>query len=231
MNSFESDRKKVLWKNGKVIGHLHICLSTPWSPHPPQFCIGNVFNFCRDDCYIQEKWIAKVIQTFRGGGGRCIMERVQKVNWKSWNLKSSNVCKPWREINLGLNVIICFSFFIAPSQSPINVRAFNKTSPTQITVQWNPIPDKFYVHGILRGYKLLYSAIAIANEKLEELETYEVTVGPSTLIAVLKNLTAFTRYEVRVLAFTVKGDGVKSTPIRAGNSDDYKNNSWFATTW
>ena len=136
-------------------------------------------------------------------------------------MKNSNVCEPRREINLGLNVIICFSFFfIAPSQSPINVRAFNKTSPTQITVQWKPIPDKFYVHGILRGYKVLYSAIAIANEKLEELEVYEVTVGPSTLIAVLKNLTAFTRYEVRVLAFTVKGDGVKSNPIRAGNSDD-----------
>ena len=121
-------------------------------------------------------------------------------------------------------------FFIAPSQSPINVRAFNKTSPTQITVQWNPIPDEFYVHGILRGYKVLYSAITIANENLEELETYEVTVGPSTLIAVLENLTAFTRYEVQVLAFTVKGDGVESTPIRAGNSDDLKNNSWFATT-
>lgn len=119
---------------------------------------------------------------------------------------------------MGLNVIICFSFFfIAPSQSPINVRAFNKTSPTKITVQWNPIPDKFYVHGILRGYKVLYSAIAIANKKLEELKTYEVTVEPSTLTAVLENLTAFTRYEVRVLAFTVKGDGVKSTPIRAGN--------------
>ena len=158
-----------------------------------------------------------------GGGGqtRYIMEGVQMVNWKSSNLKSSNVYEPWWEINLGLNVIICFSFsFIAPSQSPINVRAFNKTSPTQITVQWNPIPDKFYVHGILRGYKVLYSAIAVANEKLEELETYELTVGPSTLIAVLENLTAFTRYEVRVLAFTVKGDGVKSTPIRAGNSDD-----------
>ena len=40
------------------------------------------------------------------------------------------------------------------------------------------------------------------------------------LLAVLENLTAFTRYEVRVLAFTVKGDGVKSPPIRAGNTGE-----------
>ena len=163
-------------------------------------------------------------------GGKVYHGKCAKGELKVMKFEELKCVQTLTEINLGLNVIICFSFFIAPSQSPINVRAFNKTSPTQITVQWNPIPDKFYVHGILRGYKVLYSAIAIANEKLEELETYEVTVGPSTLIAVLKNLTAFTRYEVRVLAFTVKGDGVKSTPIRAGNSDDYKNNSWFATT-
>lgn len=85
-------------------------------------------------------------------------------------------------------------------------------------VRWNPIPDEFYVHGILRGYKVIYKAIAIANEHLEEeLETNQVTVPSSNLSAVLENLNAFTRYSIEVLAFTVKGDGVKSTPIKAGN--------------
>lgn len=106
---------------------------------------------------------------------------------------------------------------LAPSQSPVDVRAMNKTSPTKIVVRWNPIPDKFYVHGILRGYKVLYKAIATANEKLEEeLETSVVTVGSSILFAVLENLDAYTRYEIEVLAFTIKGDGVKSKPMRAG---------------
>ena len=35
LNSFESERNKILWKKGKVIGHLHTCLSTPWLPPPP----------------------------------------------------------------------------------------------------------------------------------------------------------------------------------------------------
>lgn len=85
-------------------------------------------------------------------------------------------------------------------------------------VQWDPIPDSFYVHGILRGYKVFYKAIAIANEDLEEeQETNQVTASSSNLSAVLENLNAFTKYRIEVLAFTVKGDGVKSIPITAGN--------------
>ena len=72
---------------------------------------------------------------------------------------------------------------------------------------------------------MFYRAIAVANEALEEeLETSVVKVGSSTLFAVLENLDAFTRYEIEVLAFTIKGDGVKSNPIKAGNlvfSRDY----------
>lgn len=58
--------------------------------------------------------------------------------------------------------------------------------------------------------------------KLEEdLETKEVVVNSSTLSTGLENLNAFTRYEIEVLAFTVKGDGVKSKAIRAGNQDQH----------
>ena len=65
---------------------------------------------------------------------------------------------------------------------------------------------------------MFYVAIAIANEDIEEeLETNLVTVPSSNLSVVLENLNAFTRYRIDVLAFTVKGDGVKSTPIKAGS--------------
>ena len=95
----------------------------------------------------------------------------------------------------------------------------NKTSPTKIQVQWKPIPDTFYVHGILRGYRVLYRAVAIADETPDEkMETKVVTVSSSSLFADLENLDAYTRYEIEVLAFTIKGDGVKSEPIRAGIS-------------
>ena len=65
---------------------------------------------------------------------------------------------------------------------------------------------------------MFYKTIAIANEELEEeQETNQVTVSSSNLSTVLVNLNAFTKYKIEVLAFTVKGDGVKSIPIKAGN--------------
>ncbi|XP_022795623.1 uncharacterized protein LOC111334195 isoform X1 [Stylophora pistillata] len=109
-----------------------------------------------------------------------------------------------------------------PSQSPVNVQAMNKTSPTKIQVQWKPIPDTFYVHGILRGYRVLYRAVAIGDETPDEqMQTKVVTVSRSSLFADLENLDAYTRYEIEVLAFTIKGDGVKSEPIRAETCNCY----------
>ncbi|XP_068688561.1 uncharacterized protein [Montipora foliosa] len=117
-----------------------------------------------------------------------------------------------------------------PSQPPINVRAPNKTSPTKITVQWNPIPDNFYVHGILRGYKVFYTAIATANKKHDEvMETKEIILNSSTRFIVLKNLSVFTRYEIEVLAFTAKGDGVRSDAIRADTCNC--RNTIFTNWW
>ena len=64
---------------------------------------------------------------------------------------------------------------------------------------------------------MFYTAIATANEKHDEvMETKEIILNSSTLSIVLKNLSVFTRYEIEVLAFTAKGDGVRSDAIRAG---------------
>lgn len=70
----------------------------------------------------------------------------------------------------------------------------------------------------MRGYRVFYKAIATANKKFDDevIQTRKLTVDSSTLAAVLENLTAFTRYEIKVLAFTIKGDGVPSNAIRAG---------------
>ncbi|XP_074628437.1 uncharacterized protein LOC141886246 isoform X3 [Acropora palmata] len=118
-----------------------------------------------------------------------------------------------------------------PSQAPINLLALNKTSPTKITVRWNPIPDEFYVHGILRGYRVFYKAIATANEKLDDgvIQTRNVAVNSSTLAVVLENLSAFTRYEIEVLAFTIKGNGVRSNAIRADTCNCHR--TIFTNWW
>ena len=109
---------------------------------------------------------------------------------------------------------------LVPSKPPTNLRALNKTSPTRIRINWSPLSDSFYLHGILRGYTVVYKPITIANRSIlgEEYSERSVIVGPDKLSTELNSLTTFTRYAIRVSAFTVKGNGVRSEPIIAGNT-------------
>ncbi|XP_048579836.1 uncharacterized protein LOC116619170 isoform X2 [Nematostella vectensis] len=103
-----------------------------------------------------------------------------------------------------------------PGVPPINLSAWNKTSPTHLTVSWEPIPDPYDVHGILRGYRVLYAPIAVANKTLTTPPAWShVTVQPDMTSVKISNLAAFTRYNLAVLAFTVKGDGIRSANITA----------------
>ena len=107
---------------------------------------------------------------------------------------------------------------LAPSLPPANLRATSKTSPTVIKVHWKPVPKPFYVHGILRGYRVFYRPISVSGKPIKATARFnEITVGPSDHSAQLKGLNSFTKYEIKVLAFTDKGDGVKSLSVTAGN--------------
>ena len=110
---------------------------------------------------------------------------------------------------------ISFCLLTAPGRPPENVFAANKTAPTMITVSWQPISNKYYVHGILRGYTVTYRAVRNPNEQLKGKEK-NITVGPSTHSVKLHNLSSFTTYSIEVRAFTLKGNGTPSQVIFAG---------------
>lgn len=99
---------------------------------------------------------------------------------------------------------------------PENVYAANKSTPTTIPVTWQPIGNQYFVHGILRGYTVTYRAISNPNHRLEEKER-NITVGANTTSVVLNKLSSFTIYSIEVRAFTVKGNGIPSQVIFAGN--------------
>ena len=99
---------------------------------------------------------------------------------------------------------------------PENVYAANKSTPTTIPVTWQPISNQYFVHGILRGYTVTYRAISNPNQRLDEKER-NITVGPNTTSVVLNKLSSFTIYSIEVRAFTVKGNGIPSQVIFAGN--------------
>ena len=79
-------------------------------------------------------------------------------------------------------------------------------------VTWLPVPDG-YVHGILRGYRLLF--------KIDGDRFYRNVTTVSQSFE-LTGLEKFTNYSVKVLAFTRIGDGNVSGPFLVSTDEDGK---------
>ena len=107
----------------------------------------------------------------------------------------------------------CFMSLV-PSKPPVSLKAVNLSGPHSIPVSWEPVPEGF-VHGILLGYRIFYTVINIAGEDVRKL-TLNTTTNEIALNATLTDLLNYAVYEIKVTAFTVKGDGAISHSITAG---------------
>jgi len=50
----------------------------------------------------------------------------------------------------------------------------------------------------------------------------KITVSPRVNVKEIHGLKKFTFYTIRVLAFTIKGDGAKSAPVNVSTDEDSK---------
>ena len=80
---------------------------------------------------------------------------------------------------------------------------------------WGEVPEG-YVHGILQGYRVFYSEMT-ANRNISYLK---VTTDPENRQLRVTGLNKFTKYSLKVLAFTRKGDGAVSTDISVVTDED-----------
>ena len=90
---------------------------------------------------------------------------------------------------------------LVPSRPPMLIRLYN-TSSTSIRISWQRLAPE-YVHGILRGYRVLYRLVNVTENVFKSLTTQELFVD-------LRGLLKYTNYGIRVLAFTTIGDGLTS---------------------
>lgn len=89
----------------------------------------------------------------------------------------------------------------------VKVEAINSTG---IFVDWEEPKE---MNGKIRGYRVFYMKVnsndePISGQKEEYLDTYSGSVNE----AVITGLDPDTRYLVQVVAYTRKGDGVRSKP-------------------
>ncbi len=97
---------------------------------------------------------------------------------------------------------------------PQNITAFDYTGPYSILVKWAPVPIGFR-HGVILGYKILYSKESEAGEELDNKTTAVKTVSVAVNQTYLEYLPTYCTYKIQITAFTVKGNGPLSEPIFA----------------
>ena len=104
-------------------------------------------------------------------------------------------------------------YFLEPSAPPANVTG-NNSSSTSILVQWDEVPENDK-NGIIKGYNVTYKDWRTGVEKTQ-------TVNASASQVELTGLNKFTKYDISVLAFTVKGSGPLSSTITVTTDEDSK---------
>ena len=85
-----------------------------------------------------------------------------------------------------------------------------------MNVSWKP-PDAEYIHGDLKGYKIIYKLKKTSGKTIVVEETKTITVHPSLNKVKLTDLQSNSQYQVFVQAFNEIGDGVISGGYFGGN--------------
>ena len=96
---------------------------------------------------------------------------------------------------------------LEPSSSPQGVQASAKNS-TSVSVGWAAVGNE-QRNGIIKGYKVIYQALPDGRNVTRFVNISDEDQGKEQDIT-LGDLVKFTNYSIRVLAFTVVGDGPPS---------------------
>ena len=97
-----------------------------------------------------------------------------------------------------------------PAGAPQNVRGQN-TSSTSVSVSWEEVQAELR-NGIITGYSITY-------QSQTENDNGVVEAGPNDRQANLTGLKEFVKYNISVVAFTVKGDGPPSVLVVSTDED------------
>ena len=96
---------------------------------------------------------------------------------------------------------------LEPSSSPQSVRASAENS-TSVSVSWAAIGNE-QRNGIIKGYKVIYQALPDGRNVTRFVNISDENQGTEQDLT-LGDLVKFANYSIRVLAFTVVGDGPPS---------------------
>ena len=103
-----------------------------------------------------------------------------------------------------------WNYLSEPDGAPQRVRGQNISS-TSISVSWDEVQAELK-NGIITGYNITY-------QSQTENDNGFVEAGPNDRQANLTGLKEFVKYNISVVAFTVKGDGPPSVTVVSTDQD------------
>ena len=109
---------------------------------------------------------------------------------------------------------------LEPTGPPTDFEVVETTSQS-IVLSWGVVPEG-HRNGIIAGYKVIYQALPNGGNLTANVSVGEEGKGTSTT---LSGLNQFTNYSIRVLAYTVKGDGPPSVEQTVQTKEDSKLNN------
>ena len=109
---------------------------------------------------------------------------------------------------------------LEPTAAPADFTVGETTSQS-ISLSWGAVPESDR-NGIITGYKVVYQALP--NGKRLTVNVSAGNGGERTSTT-LSGLNQFTNYSIRVLAYTVKGDGPQSPEKTVQTKEDSKLNN------
>ena len=108
-----------------------------------------------------------------------------------------------------------FYCYLAPTRPPPNFKVISRTSHDFISLEWNYLSLE-YVHGDLKGYKVIYRALVIDSQNVLSPKYDFVVVHPFKRKLTIGGLHSNSKYSFQLLAMNEHGDGVASHEIQGG---------------
>lgn len=105
-----------------------------------------------------------------------------------------------------------YNCIIVPLHPPLNVQTYN-TSSRSLRVTWDLVPAEWHF-GIILGYHVIITDTRDGHEHIDDIK---VSANRSLEKA---GLERYTNYTVKVAAYTIKGAGNFSEPIRVLTDED-----------
>lgn len=120
------------------------------------------------------------------------------------------------------------NLFLAPVPSkPPQQLSVAKESSTSLFIHWRPVPRN-HQNGKILGYRILYQK----SNSREDVRAKNVSAVTNS--TQLTNLTKFTKYDITILAYTSKGNGVRAKYFTVTTAEDRKfiqTGNWEPLEW